>query len=182
MSEPNTLRAGDSVGWTRSLPEYPASDGWTLHYKLLHPTAAAVAFDAVPDGDDHAVSLDTAATAGLTAGVATLVAWVTKGLESITLEAQPVEILPDLRTAATHDGRTPAEKALADAKAALQAYAADSTTTVMTVSIGDISTTFRSTRDIVELIRHLEQEVNRERAALALLDGTGMPGRVYSRH
>jgi hypothetical protein len=182
MSEPTSIRAGDSVSWTRSLDAYKASDGWTLHYRLLHPTADAVAFDATPDGDDHAVDLTATATAAYTAGNATLVAWVTKDTQSVTLGQYPVTILPDLRTTATLDGRTPAEKALADAKTALQTYVANGTSTVMTTTIGDRTTTFRSTRDLVELINQLEIEVQRERAALALLDGTGVPGRVFSRH
>lgn len=181
MSEPTSIRAGDSVSWTRSLSEYLAGDGWTLHYRLLHPAAAAIDFDATADGDDHAVSLTTTDTAAFTSGAATLVAWVTKGSESITMGQYPVTILPDLRTTATLDGRSAAEVALADAKAALRTYAAAGASHVMTTTIGDVSTTFRSTKDLVDLIARLEQEVTAERAAQSILDGTGVPGRVFTR-
>lgn len=180
MSEPTSIRAGDSVSWTRATPDRKAGDGWALYYRLLWPTGAAVDINTTAAGDDHTAALTAAETAGYPAGDATLAAWLVKGIESITLGQYPVSILPDLRTTQNLDGRSPSEKALADARSALHAYAAGDAT-VMTVSIGDVSTTFRSTRDLVELINSLEQAVNRERAALAMLNGTGVPGRVFTR-
>ncbi len=32
--EPLTIRAGDTIKWTKSLDDYKASDGWTLSYSF----------------------------------------------------------------------------------------------------------------------------------------------------
>ena len=32
--EPLTIRAGDTIKWTKSLDDYIASDGWTLSYSF----------------------------------------------------------------------------------------------------------------------------------------------------
>ena len=32
--EPLTIRAGDTIEWTKSIDDYKASDGWTLKYSF----------------------------------------------------------------------------------------------------------------------------------------------------
>ena len=59
-TEPLSTRAGDSLSWSRSLPEYSAADGWTLKYRILWTTgsspasfsAAGVGTLGVVDADD----------------------------------------------------------------------------------------------------------------------------------
>lgn len=180
MNAPDTFRAGDSISWTESLPAYPASAGWALKYRLLWPTGTAVALDAVAAGDDHAVALDAADTADWTAGSATLVAWVEQGTDRVTLEQQPVTILPDLSAATTYDGRSQAVKALAQARAALASYMEKGQLHVAEYDVAGRRMKFRSSTEITDLIAYYEGEVARERAAAALLQG-GSPGRVYTR-
>jgi len=53
-TEPISIILGDTVKWTRSLLDYPASAGWGLNYEFLntpHPYQIA----AVADGDAHRV-------------------------------------------------------------------------------------------------------------------------------
>jgi hypothetical protein len=33
-SEPVRITAGDTVAWTKALPDYPASAGWVLKYRF----------------------------------------------------------------------------------------------------------------------------------------------------
>ena len=112
MNEPKNFRAGDSASWSESLPDYPASAGWSLKYRLMWPSGSGVNLTANPVGDDYAITLASASTASWLAGSATLVSWVEKGSERVTLAQQAVTILPDLTQAVTHDGRSANKQAL----------------------------------------------------------------------
>lgn len=67
MSIPATLYAGDSASWSVSLPDYPASGGWTLSYALVSPSVR-IAFPSTADGDAHTVNVAAATTAAWAAG------------------------------------------------------------------------------------------------------------------
>lgn len=181
MNEPTVIRAGDSVAWTESLPEYPASAGWVLNYRLLWPAGTAVDIATTAAGDDHAVSLAATDTDGWQAGSATLVKWVEKTPQRITLGQQPLTVLPDLTVAATFDGRTSNQKSLAAAKTALESYLTGGQAVVAEYDIAGRKMRFRDTDQILQLIAHYEREVNREAAALAILNGGSPPGRIYTR-
>ena len=180
MTAPTTFRAGDSVTWTEELPAYPASAGWALKYKLLWASGTAVAINAVASGDAHAVSLAASATVDWAAGSATLVSWVEKGVERVTLDQQSVTIQPNLAAASTFDGRSQAVKGLADAKAALAAYVAGGKAHVAEYDIAGRRMKFRSSKEITDLIDFYEREAAGERALAAVLQG-GSPGRVNIR-
>lgn len=184
MDEPITFRAGDSAGWTKSLPAYPSTDGWLLHYRLLWPTGSAVEITTSATGVDYTVALTAANTANWAAGSASLVSYVKKGSganeERVTLDRRDVTILPDLTTATTYDGRTQNQKALADAKAALAAYMANGQMHVGEYDIAGRKMKFRTSSEIIDLINHFEREVARDRIAQAIANG-GVPGRVAYR-
>lgn len=172
--EPIVIRAGDSVAWSRSLPDYPASGGWTLAYRLVG-AASVYAIITVGSGDTHNVSLTAATTATYTAGDYQLVGTATKGAERATIYVGRVSVLPDLGAVASLDPRSAAEVELAAAKAARVSG-------VLSYQIADRSVTYRSEADLLARIRYLEQQITRERTAQALAAGTGMPpGRVMVR-
>lgn len=178
--EPTTFRAGDSVGWTISLPAHPAADGWALAYRLLWPTGTAVDIATTGAGDDYTVALTATNTATWAAGSATLVSWVERGAEKVTLGTQAVMVLPDLTVAANHDSRTRNQKALDAARLALETYLASGRMHVESYDIGGRQMKFRSADEIRDLIQFYERECARERSALAILQG-GVPGRVLTR-
>lgn len=180
MNSPDTFRAGDSVSWTESLAEYPASAGWALKFRLLWQGGVAVPITAVASGDDFAISLTAADTASWDAGSATLVSWVEKGTERVTLGERDVTILPNLAIASTFDGRSRAVKGLADARAALDAYMANGQMHVSEYDIAGRRMKFRSSEEITDLISYYEREVAKENAANAILQGQ-TPGRVCVR-
>ena len=60
--EPDWINAGDTLKWERSLPAYPASQGWALRYAIIG-LGAQVAFQSTPDGDSHAILVPAATTA-----------------------------------------------------------------------------------------------------------------------
>lgn len=181
MNEPTTFRAGDSASWSESLPDYPASAGWSLKYRLIWPSGTGINLTAAPAGDDYAVNLTSADTAGWTAGKATLVSWVEKVTDRVTLEQKAVTILPDLTLAVTHDGRSANKQALDAAESALAEYLKGGQATVAEYEVAGRRMKFRDADQIIALINHYKPLVARENAALALLQGGGMPGRVYYR-
>jgi hypothetical protein len=181
MEQPSTFRAGDSVAWSVSLAAYPASAGWTLRYRLLFPSGTVQTIASTAAGDDFNVTQSAADTADWTPGTATLVKIVDKAAESYTLAADLVTVLPDLRVATTHDGRTPNEKALADAEAALAAYVAAGQMHVEGYEIAGRTMTFRTLADITALIDHYKFLVARDNALKALYAGGAPRGRVHYR-
>jgi|TARA_Y100000310_G_scaffold16994_1_gene16881 hypothetical protein len=64
--EPTEFTAGDSVKWTRTLGDYPAST-YTLLYSL-RGTAGTFDITATADGDDYSISIPAPTTSGYGAG------------------------------------------------------------------------------------------------------------------
>ena len=176
-TEPLSIRAGDSLSWSRSLPEYSAADGWTLKYRILWTTGSSPAsFSAAGVGTQHTVTLAAATTAAWAAGRATLFVFVERTIgpatERVSLETKTIDIEANLATATTFDGRSANVKALDDLKTALASYCTAGHGPVAEYQIGDRRMKFRSTAEIADLIAHYEREVARERA---------VAGRVFYR-
>lgn len=180
MSEPTTLRAGDSIAWTVTHADYAPADGWSLTYRLLFPAGTAVDIPSTGSGTDYSVAIGYTATAAWPAGNAVLVARVERGAERITIGQQSVTIEPDLLAATSYDGRSWARRALDAARAAVVAYTTNGQAHVESYDIAGRTMKFRRIEEIQDLIAYLESEIARERAAAALLAG-GVPGRVYYR-
>lgn len=180
MNAPESFRAGDSVSWLESFPEYPASAGWTLSLKLLWPTGAPAVIASSPSGNDFLINLNSADTTAWAAGAATLVASVQKAGARVTLSQKQVAILPDLFAANAFDNRSRAVKGLADARAALDAYSAGGKAHIVEYNIAGRQIKFRDAEQIIELINYYEREVSKQNAALAVLQGQ-TPGRVVVR-
>ena len=57
--EPELFASGDSLVFTRTLPGFLASEGWSLHYTATAPDGTLLtSADSTADGDDHAVNED----------------------------------------------------------------------------------------------------------------------------
>lgn len=183
MTAPNQLRAGDSAAWSIDLPDYPSSDGWSLHYRLLFPAAAAADIATTADGTLHTVTLSADQTAAWAPGAATLVHWVERGaspnVQRITLGSAPIGILPNLTAAPVHDNRSQAQRALDDARGALAAHLASGRAHVQSYSIAGRSMQFRSVQELRDLIAYYESEVAKERSLRAALYGGS--GRIVTR-
>jgi len=111
--EPSTFRAGTTVEWPKSLSLFPASDGWTLSYRLINISNAYAAITAAADGDDFIATLPAATTANYVAGNYTLFGYATKGSETFEIYNGSVEVQPNLAAlTAGYDGRSHAKKVL----------------------------------------------------------------------
>lgn len=177
MSEPVTLRAGDSVTWSRSEPDYTAADGWALAYRLIPPTGEAVAITTIAAGDTYTATLLASDTGNFPAGRCTLVGVLTKsGGQQITLYIGAIDILPNLSALSAWDGRSTARQMLDAVEATLANRASAGQLDVIEATFRDRGWK-RSPETLLKLRSQLLAEVRREDAA----EGKGSGGRTYVR-
>lgn len=80
-SEPRAFIAGETLTWSKSFANYPATV-WTLKYSSRGPGTAPTDITATADGEDFLVDFSSTYTAALTpAGTWRLLGWVEKGSE-----------------------------------------------------------------------------------------------------
>jgi len=175
------LFVGDTLQFDTTVPEYPASGGYTLKYRLV-PRAGGSAYviTASANGDGYSVNVAAATTAAWIAGEYAWSAYIeisgaryTVGQGQLTLKQDPAVI------AGGTDTRSQAEIALAQAKAAYASMSANPGRRSYT--IGDVSMTFNSPAEILTTINYWEIQVQREQHAEALRKGLKNPNRVYVR-
>lgn len=168
--EPTSFTAGDTVAWTRSLADYPASAGWVLSYRFISPTSK---FDVTgsASGDDHAVTVAAATSAGYTAGTYQWQGYVTLALERHTVGSGTTVVEPNLAavSAAGYDNRTPARKALDALNAGLETFGSNAH--VQSYQIGDREMRYRTFADFMAARDRLALEVRREEDATRAQQG-----------
>lgn len=120
-TEPSRVTAGDTVTWTKSLSDYPASSGWVLSYTLIN-SAAKITITATASGADHQVLASAATSAAWTAGLYTWVSAVAKASERFTIAQGSITIAPNLAASSTFDTRSSARKALEAVNLLLESY------------------------------------------------------------
>jgi hypothetical protein len=171
------LIAGDSLQFSVSVPDYPATGGYTLTYRLVPRGAGSViTFNATASGDEYAVSLAAAATAAWTAGEYSWHSYVTLAGARYTVGTGQLKVLPDpAAMAAGTDTRSQAQIALAAAKAALAAWSP----VTKAFTIGDVSKTFNTPAEIRQVITYWQGVVDAERAAADRAAGRPNRSRYY---
>lgn len=168
-TEPASLQAGDTIRWQRLLPDYPASEGWQLSYRLIN-AQTRIDIVATADGDAHLVTISAATSAAYAAGEYTTIAQVTRATERYTVGQGAIVIKPDWAAAAAGaDARTPAQRALADLRAALMRWLS-SQGHVQEYEIAGRRMRFATVDEIRQRIGIAEREAAREQAA-----ATGKP-------
>lgn len=115
--EPTQLHAGDSVTWSRAVPDRPASAGWGLRYVFSGPDRHSVDAKA---GAIYQVELTSAATAGWTPGLYRWVALAMRGDQRLTVATGTLEVSANLETADPSDARDHSQRMLALIEAALE--------------------------------------------------------------
>lgn len=180
------LIAGDSLEFVDEVPDYPATDGWTLKYRLT-PTFTDVAQTPI---ELTAVTYETSAyqvtetatnTADWKPGAYAWSRWVEKPGQRQSLGDGRLEVRPNPVTLVQgYDSRTQAEIAYDDAKAALASFNA-SNGRVKAYTIAGRSMEFDTSADLVALVKFWENEVSKEAAARAKKDGRPNPRRYYTR-
>ena len=179
-SEPAIIVAGDTLAWTKSLPDYPASEGWQLSYRLINATGK-IDITSAADGDEHAITVAATTTAAYTPGVYTWQSAATKAAERYTVATGAVTIKPNLAAqAGGYEARSVARKALDDTRNALALWIA-SNGQVQEYEIAGRRMKYASAEDIIQRINLLEREVAREDAAERLAAGQQTGRTLYVR-
>lgn len=129
---PCEIPAGDSLAFRATLPDYPASQGWSLTYTLA-ATSGVYSIPTTADGDAHVVAVAAATTAAYAAGRYRVQATVSNGTDRHTVDAFDVRVLPNLVAAvAPVDTRSHARKVLD----AIEEYIETGSATAASVQIG----------------------------------------------
>lgn len=160
---PSTITAGDTLRFTRSLPDYdPAT--WTLSYALVN-TNGQITFSAIDNGDGtHLIDVQASTTAGWAPGEYDWQAYVSDGTDRLTVEQGRVTILPDFSAqTAGYDGRLFWQKHLDDLKSAYQAFV-ESGGIRQSYKINDRSMQFKSAEEIIKMISCAQQQLAIEEA------------------
>lgn len=165
--EPLALIAGDSLAWSRSFEQYPASAGWTLSYVLNSPTQKYVVAsgDVTTDGDGFSVAIPSSETKSWAPGdylwLAVLQATINGVAMRNTCAMGRVYVQPDILDAAGPvDTRAPEEVALANIKLMLAGRATDG---VQEYKIADRELRRYSLAELMSLKSYYETEVGRVR-------------------
>lgn len=179
-TEPTAITAGDTITWTRALPDYPASAGWVLSYTLLNAGFRAQ-FSSVPDGDAHRITQGAAITAQWPAGDYDWQATVALGADRFTIGSGRMTIQPDFANLVGLDNRSPARKALEALQSAYIEYLTNGQGHVAEYEIAGRRMKFRNAAEIWQQIEKLKREVAKEDAAARLAAGLGGRRRVLVR-
>lgn len=185
MKIPTTILAGDSLSWTDSVPLYPASQGYTLHYALLK-SGTRIVIDGTASGDEYAVSVAIATTAAYAAGTYDWTAYVTKGsggtAERYTVGSGRTLILPDLSAqSGGYDNRSQSRKILEDLKTAYQAYITNGSGHIQEYEIAGRRMKYRSAAEILQQINYWEAKCAAEDRQAAIANGLAPANRLLVR-
>jgi hypothetical protein len=179
------LVAGDTLDNLYTVERYPASDGWTLRFRLLPQVATIgppIDFVGIPIGDDYRIQAGPSITSNWKPGEYTLARWVEKPGARYNVEPVPalpriVTIRVDPATSTFFDGRSTARRNLE----AIEAYLADSGSKAAEYEIAGRRLVNHKLADLIALADRLRRDVQSEDLSTSLADGGANPRRVYLR-
>lgn len=174
-SQPAQINAGDTAKWLLSLPDYPASDGWTLTVTLVN-AAVRHTVTAIPQVDDYLVNASAATTSGWAAGTYATRTQVSKAGEVYTVGSGQIVVAASF--AAAVDARSQARRTLEAIEATLEGRA---TADVQQYEIAGRRMTKIPIPELLALRDRLRVDVQREEAAQRAAAGLAPRGRVYVR-
>ena len=175
-SEPSTITPGDTVKWTRSFADYPASAGWALTYELVK-ASTRIAISASTSGDDHLVNVSAATSAAYVAGTYDWRARVTKTTEVYTVGTGRITIKASFASAL--DARSSLRTALEAIEATLSGR---TTSATAEYEIAGRRLKYIPLPELLTLRDRYRIDVAREDAAARSAAGLPNPGRIQVRH
>lgn len=175
----STLIVGDTLEFTTAVPDYPASAGWTLTYRLVPRTSgSAISFNASASGDDYLVQVGSTTTAAWAAGEYSWSAYVTKVTERHTVDSGICTLLPDPSLVAAQDKRGHARKVLDAIEAVIENRA---TLDQEEYAIAGRSLKRTPLPELLKLRQLYKSEVAAEDAAEKLAAGIATPRKIQVR-
>lgn len=179
-TEPTRVTAGDTIAWTKSFADYPASAGWTLKYRLIN-AAAKIDIIASASGADHAVNVSAATSAAWASGKYSWQSWVEKDAERYTQAVGEIDVNRNLAAeSAGYDTRSDAKKILDQLMTAYQAATATKSF-LGEYSIGDRRLVFQKKSDWILEINYWKGLVHAEKQEQRLAEGLGSGSKIYVR-
>lgn len=174
--EPPRIVAGDTAKWLKQLPDYPASAGWVLSYRLIN-AASVIGVSSTASGADHLVNVPAATTAAWAAGSYDWRAQASLAGEVYTVGAGRVVVEPAFG-ASPLDARSQARRMLDAIEATLEGRASSSTAEY---EIAGRRLKHIPIPELLVLRDRLRADVAREDAATALAAGQSPRGRISVR-
>lgn len=181
MELANLLTAGDTLNFTAVVEDYPATEGWTLIYRLAPRSGAGTAFTitASASGSDYLVQVAASTTANWVAGYYTWSAYVEKAGEVYTVSRGQLQIrAASSNMAAGVDDRTHARKTLDAIRAVIEGRAS---LDQQEYTIANRSLKRTPMADLLRLRSIYESEVRAEEAAERLNAGLPAGGKLQVR-
>lgn len=169
---PGRLRQGDSAQWI-DIPFRDAngtsydSGTYTLKYTINGPIQSPLVLTATASGSNWQTNLTPVQSAGLLALAPFSTYWWAAQIYGanlrLTIAEGELTLEPDLALQANFDGRTVAEKALAQAEAALSVFQA-SGGRVQHYTIGNRSMTFQRDAEVLQIVEYWRKRVRSEQS------------------
>lgn len=175
---PAQFTAGDTLSFTQSLADYPASAGWVLHYRLINASGKQDIVSTA-SGDDHVFNISAATTVEYSAGIYDWQAYV-DGVASqrFTVGNGRVTILPNLAgQSAGFDNRSAARKALD----AVNLWLGSRDLAVAEYEISGRRMKYIPMGELLSLRSKLQLEVSREDKANAIARGESVSNKLLVR-
>jgi len=142
---PKKLTAGESVSWSVSLSDYPASDSWELTYTLVK-SDTRLQIVAAASGDDHLIEIAIATTAAYDPGEYEFQAHISNGTEKYQVDSGSIEVVTDFATQTTgFDSRSHNKKVLDLLEAAIEGRASK---TQMSQKVGGVEVQHMALADL----------------------------------
>lgn len=179
--EPASVTAGDTLAWTKSLTDYPASAGWTLKYRLINATSK-IDIIAAASGADHTVTVPAATSVAYVAGWYDWQAFVEKAAERYTIGSGRIQILPNLAgvAAAGFDDRSQPRRILELLMAAYES-AVTSRSFVYEYQIAGRMMRFNKKEEWIMEINFWKSQVAQEERATRINAGLGAGNKLLVR-
>jgi VCBS repeat-containing protein len=174
-TEPTVHTAGDTLRFTRALPDYLPADGWTLTYALVN-AGTQITLTGSDNGDGtHLVEEVAADTAAWSAGHYRWQAFVSKGTDRFTVGRGMLEVRANFATADTGlDARGTWQTILDNLEAAYAQMSAGEIKTASVTVGGNRVVQYRSLADLVAAINNARQQAAMEQGATATSGALGI--------
>lgn len=178
---PTTIRAGDTVLWDFNAPDYLPGDSWvaTVEFRNAGGTINKT-IDATANGELHRFEVTAAvsATWSTSAGQVFYLIYVTKATQRFSLERGNLEVLTNLETATTFDGRSHVKTTLDAIEATLEGRASKDQESY---SVNGVSLARTPIAELIELRKQYLAWYEIEQRRLAIEQGRGHSGKIRTR-
>ena len=173
---------GDTLDFETTVPDYPATDGWTLKFRLVpRVSGSAITFNAstASDGVSYRAQVAPATTAAWTAGEYSWTSYVEKTGARQTVQQGMVTLIADPAvTTAPYDRRSHARKTLDAIEAVLENRAS---LDQQEYTIGDRSLKRMPIADLLDFKRYYAGLVAKEEDAIRIANGQKPKNRTQAR-